>query len=235
MNGKRKLTSKNIESFIKGLGLNESDARYFAALVQFNQSSSPIEKQQLLAQIRGFKRKVQQAAVPIDTYDYYSEWYHIVIREQVCITDWKGDYKLLARSLSPSIATEQARDSVKFLLSKGFIRKCDDGHWEQCDPAITSGSEVASLGVRTFNRLMASRAVKAIDEFSPVERDMQSLVVGISDDGYKLIKQEIQEFMGRVIRIVDDDKKADRVYNINMHLFPVSSRRGDGEENGDAS
>jgi uncharacterized protein (TIGR02147 family) len=38
--GKRKLTSKMLDSFIKGLGLTESDARYFTTLVNFNQSKN---------------------------------------------------------------------------------------------------------------------------------------------------------------------------------------------------
>ena len=49
----------------------------------------------------------------------------------------------------------------------------------QSEPAITSGSEVCSLGFRNFNRIMAERAQKAIEEFPTSERDIQSLTVGI--------------------------------------------------------
>ena len=40
MDGRRKLTSKMMDSFIKGLGLTENDARYFTILVNFNQSKN---------------------------------------------------------------------------------------------------------------------------------------------------------------------------------------------------
>jgi hypothetical protein len=33
----------------------------------------------------------------------------------------------------------------------------------------------------------------------------------------------MQEFISRVVRIVDDDKNADQVYNVNIHLFPMSA------------
>jgi uncharacterized protein (TIGR02147 family) len=219
--GKRKLTSKMLDSFIKGLGLTESDARYFTTLVNFNQSKNSTEKQQLLEQMRGLKRKVKQALVSTDYYEYYSKWYNVVIRELACLIDWHGDYEVLAKSMVPPIKKSEARDSLEFLVNSGFLKK-DGGRYIQTEPAITSGSEVCSLGIRGYNRFMAERAQKALEEYPTTERDIQSLTIGISRESYRLIKQEMQEFLSRVVRIVDDDKAADRVYNVNVHLFPMS-------------
>ena len=221
MDGRRKLTSKKLDSFIKGLGLTENDARYFATLVNFNQSKNSTEKQQLLEQMRGLKRKVRQALVSTDYYEYYSKWYNIIIRELACIINWNEDYEALAKSIVPPIKKSEARESVEFLMNAGFLKK-ESGRYVQTEPAITSGSEVCSLGIRTYNRFMAGRAQKAVEESPTTERDIQSLTIGISKDSFRLIKQEMQEFLSRVVRIVDDDKAADRVYNVNAHLFPMS-------------
>jgi uncharacterized protein (TIGR02147 family) len=222
--GKRKLTSKMLDSFIKGLGLIESDARYFATLVNFNQSKNSTEKQQLLEQMRGLKRKVKQALISTDYYDYYAKWYNIIIRELACLVDWNDDYEVLAKSIVPPIKKNEARESVEFLMNAGFLKK-DGGRYVQATPAITSGSEVCSLGIRTYNRFMAERAQMALEEFPTTERDIQSLTVGISTESFRLIKQEMQEFLSRVVRIVDDDKCANQVYNVNVHLFPMSVRQ----------
>lgn len=228
MEGKRKLTSKMFDSFIKGLGLTDNDARYFAILVNFNQSKNSTEKQQLLMQMRGMKQKVKQALVSTDFYEYYSKWYNIVIRELACIIDWKGDYELLAKSIIPPIKKNEARESIEFLINAGFLRKEDD-FYIQTEPAITSGSEVCSLGIRSLNKFMAERAQKAIEEFPTSQRDIQSLTIGISKESFRLIKQEMQEFLSRVVQIVDEDKFADQVYNINVHLFPMSAPLSDKE------
>jgi uncharacterized protein (TIGR02147 family) len=228
MDGRRKLTSKMLDSFIKGLGLSESDARYFTILVHFNQSKNGTEKQQLLLQMRGMKRKVKQALISTDYYEYYSNWYNIIIRELACLIDWNDDYDLLAKSVIPAIKKNEARESIQFLMGAGFLKK-EQGRYVQTEPALTSGSEVCSMGIRNYNRFMAERAQKAIEEFPTTERDIQSLTVGISKQTFSLVKQEMQEFFSRVVRIVDDEKNADRVYNINVHLFPMSveSSRGD--------
>jgi uncharacterized protein (TIGR02147 family) len=68
IDGRRKLTSKMLDSFINGMALTDNDARYFAALVGFNQSRNSTEKQQFLLQMRGLKRKVDQALVSTDHY-----------------------------------------------------------------------------------------------------------------------------------------------------------------------
>lgn len=221
IDGKRKLTSKMMDSFIKGLALNENDARYFTTLVNFNQSKNSTEKQQLLLQMRGMKRKVKQALISTDYFEYYSKWYNIIIRELACIIDWNDDFEFLSKSIVPSIKKSEAREAIEFLLNTGFLKQ-DNGRYIQSEPAITSGSEVCSMGIRSFNRFMAERAQKAIEEFPTTERDIQSLTVGISKDGFRLIKQEMQEFISRVVRIVDEDKNADQVYNVNVHLFPMS-------------
>jgi uncharacterized protein (TIGR02147 family) len=221
--GKRKLTAKMLDSFIKGMSLGESDARYFATLVSFNQSKTSSEKQHHLALLRGLKRKIKQALVSTDQFEYYSKWYNVVIRELACIMDWKDNYELLAKSIVPPVRKSEAKESVEFLVTAGFIEKHNDGRYHQREPAITSGPEVCSLGIRTFNAFMAEQAKRAIEEFPPSERDIQTLTIGISTDGYRLIKQEMQDFLSRVIRIVDDDKTVERVYNVNVHLFPMSA------------
>jgi uncharacterized protein (TIGR02147 family) len=231
--GKRNLTEKTIPAFIRGLKLNESDGKFFTLLVHFNQSREPHTKQQYLEQMRGLTRKVKQDLVPADHYAYYSKWYNPVIRELACLLDWKDDFGILARSVDPPIKKAEARESVKLLLELKFLVKSKDGSYSQSHPAITTGKEVTSLGVRTLNHHLSAMGMEAIDRFPPSERDVSSLTIGISKKSYSLIKQEIQEFKNRIIRIVDDDEDSAQVYNVNVQLFPLS-KKADKEKGSDA-
>jgi uncharacterized protein (TIGR02147 family) len=223
VDGKRNLTSKMIPLFIKGLGLSPIDTHYFIALVHFNQSRSMEEKTQYLEQMQHLKRKIPQEIVPIDQYALYSKWYLLVLRELACIIPWNGDYGVLAKAVNPPIKKSEALEGINFLVLKGFLTLREDGTCQQTNQAITSGSEVTSIGVRNFNEKMTRRGADAINEFSPSLRDIRTMVVGISTESYPLIKHEIREFMDRVARIVDNDQKSDRVYNLGIQLFPVSS------------
>lgn len=222
--GKRNLTEKTIPAFAKGFGLNENDAKFFNLLVRFNQSKSSSVKQQILEQMRGLTRKVKQELIPIDLYAYYSKWYNPVIRELACIIGFKDDFGLLARSVSPPIKKTEARKSIQLLLELGFLIKTVDGRYKQSHPAITTGREVTSVGVRALNRHLSIMGTEAIERFPPNERDISSLTIGISQKSCSLIKEEIREFKNRIIRIVDDDKDSNRVYNLNIQLFPLSEK-----------
>lgn len=222
MNGKRNLTGVTTAQFVKGLGLNEEDGRFFELLVSFNQCRSAREKERILEQMRGLRRSVVRELIPMDHYEYFSQWYHPVIREAVCILDWHGDYGLLARMINPPVKKSQARESVELLLRLGMVRTNADGRYDQATPAITTGPEVVSLAVRSLNRQMASFGTEAIDRFSPAQRDISSMTLGVSQSSYQLIKEEIQQFKRRVARIVADDKDARQVYDLNVQLFPMS-------------
>ncbi len=226
--GKRKLTSDTIDAFAKGLGLTEREAQYFTALVQFNQARSSADKQLHLEAMRRLKAPVRQHKVAIDDYAYYASWYNPIVRELACTLDWHDDYTILAQHIRPRITAKQARESTALLLDLGFLVRDGDGRFHQAHPAITTGSEVIATGVRGLNRDMARLGVAAIDEFPPSQRDISSAVIGVSEEGYRQIKQEIQAFKRRVFQIVDDDAAADRVYTLNVHLFPVSEPGKDG-------
>ncbi len=220
--GKRNLTSKTIPRFIKGLDLNPLDAQYFTALVRFNQSKNMHEKTQYLEQMNSLQRKVPREIVPIDQYAFYSRWYLLILRELACIYPWNGDAGALAKVIVPPIKKSEAQEGIRFLIEKGFLAVRKDGACVQTKRAITSGSEVTSIGIRNFNEHMARRGADAVNEFSQDVRDIRTMIMGISAGSYPLIKHEIREFMDRVARIVDNDDASDRVYNLGIQLFPVS-------------
>lgn len=227
--GRRNLTERTTESFIKGLGLSEVDANYFRTLVHYNQTDNEQEKTLILERLRGLRRKVKQQLIPKNLYRYYSNWYYPAIRELACIIDWKDDFTFLADLLEPPISEQQAREALSYLSENGFIHKTIDGRYEQSDPAITTGSEVISDAIRKFNETLAHKGAESVENFPPTERDVRAIVAGISRKSYLLIKEEIRDFFSRTIRIVDDDKDADRVYSLNVQLFPLSKKPPAGD------
>lgn len=224
IDGKRNLTEKTIPKFIKGLGLTEQSGKYFRALVLFNQSKGHTEKQQYLDLMHKLSREVKQHVIPVDHYAYYSNWYNPVLRELACILDWENNYRILANAITPAITIQEARDSIALLLKIGFLEKKDNNTYIQKLPAITTGQEITSEGVRSLNKKLSILGTAAIEDFTPEERDITSLTIGINPKNYNLIKEEIKEFKKRVIRIVDGDSNPGMVYNINMQLFPLSRK-----------
>jgi uncharacterized protein (TIGR02147 family) len=224
--GNRNLTEKTIPQFIKGLGLTDSDAAFFTILVHLNQSQDPKKRDIYTTELKKFRDKVHKEVIPATHYEYYSRWYNPVIRELVCLVDWKADYSMLASYINPPLKEKEVRESVELLLRLGFITRDENGSYSQSSPVIASGNHVHAAGIRNLNKEFSDMASEMIDKYTSDERYISSMTVGISQNAYKKIVQEFEEFKDRVRRIVHDDIESDRVYNVNLHLYPLSKTPG---------
>lgn len=220
--GRRNLTESSTQQFIKGLGLTETDAKYFASLVQYNQTQDPVARQQWLDSLRGLQQRVQAKFVPLDRHEFYSRWYLPVLRELAVQRSWGRDFGALAQAVRPAITETEAEQGIELLERMGFLETFEAG-WIQPDPALTTGSEVDSMAVRSGNRQFAELGFLSIEEVPPTQRDVSTMVLGVGKDGFRRIKEEIRLFKERVARIAEDDKDADRVFALNVQLVPHSS------------
>lgn len=225
--GRRNLTETTIQQFVKGLGLTEIDGKFFTALVQYNQAQDPTTRQQWLESMRGMQRRVEARFVPLEHHEFYSRWYLPVLRELACQIDWKRDYALLAGSIRPALTPEEAEQAIELLERMGFLEQGEDG-WVQPDPALTTGHEVDSASVRSGNLQFAQLGARSIEDVPPTRRDVSTMVLGVSKDGFRRIKEEIRLFKDRVARIADDDHAANAVYAVNVQLVPHSQAGLDG-------
>ena len=229
IDGKRNLTETTLPQFIKALGLVETDASFFRALVGFNQAADPTAKREHLETMRGLRRKVPVALVPLDRYEYYSRWYLPVLRELAIQRDWGEDWASLARAVRPRIRKTEAREGIELLERLGFIAR-EGARWKQTEPAISSGGEVDSMAVRAGNREYARLGCEAIEAIAPPLRDISTLILGIPAAAFPQFKQELREFKDRLVRIAQDcEKDGDRVFAMNLQFFPLSQDPAEGE------
>lgn len=224
--GKRNLTQPMIEKFSTALGLKEKEAVYFNHLVLFNQGKTSLEKQEHYLVLKSMAGLIKEHVIESDYYDYYDKWYTSVIRELICQRDFKENYDKIAAAVYPKITPTQAKSAVELLVKLGMIRKKRDGTYAQTEKAITSGSSVTSIAIRNFNRQMAQLAEKSLDSVPVSRRHISGITMGISEEGYHILESEIEAFKERVVNIINADEIADKVYQLNIQLFPTSKETG---------
>jgi len=132
--------------------------------------------------------------------------------------------------VKPRITPKQARQSVALLAKLGFIRKRKDGTWELTDKTIVTPPEVSSLAVLNLHKETGELALKALTDLPRDRRNMSGLTLGISQDTYKTICEEIQAFRDRLLQLAEADEKASAVYRLNFQLFPVSENEPQGNK-----
>jgi uncharacterized protein (TIGR02147 family) len=220
--GKRNLTRTMIEKFVAAIGLNKREAVFFRQLVQFNQAKTASEKQETYGVLLSMIEYVKERQLSGDHYRYFDKWYHSVIRELVCLRNFGDDFNAIARAVTPRIKPGEAEKSLRLLLRLNLVEKQKDGTCRQTDSAIASSDDMVALARRSFNSEMLRMAIAANETLPPSERNVSGITMGISRSCYDILLAEMTAFKERVKAIVNQDKASDRVYQLNLQLFPLS-------------
>ena len=233
IDGKRNLTTPAIEKFCNALKLTKKETIYFKHLVLFNQAKTSSEKQEHYAVLRSMSHTVKESVLKSSQFDYFDKWYSVIIRELVCLYDFKDDYKKLAKAIAPPITASEAKKAVKILLKLGLIKYKKDGTYVQSSQALAVDDTITSMAVRSFTERMLEHAKSALHTFDKSERHISGITLGISKATYEVLAAEIDAFKDRVKTIVNRDEHSSQVYQINISLFPASVDVNDFEDEKD--
>lgn len=220
--GEKALSVNGAEKIGTFLKLKKRELEYFKNIVLFTNSTNREEREFYFEKLQKLSRKSISSKLRQNQFEYFNNWYNIVIRELVSIIDWNDNYMILAKSVVPHISEKQARESVKLLLECGLIYKDKNGGFHRSDKAITTGSDIQSMVVSNYQVKNLTLASEAIERFPRTERDISSLTVSVSEEGFKRIAAELAKCRKNLVSIVSEDMDVDRVYQINFQSFPLS-------------
>ena len=220
--GKANLSSAGVERVASAMGLIGVDLQYFRLLVQFSQEKNSAEQKRIYAQMRQLAQENSFVLVGEDQYDYYDSWLNPVLREMAPRLS-SATPAQMANELVFEADSAEVKKSLKLLQKNGLLVKDALGNFTQGHRSITTGNlDIASLAVRQMHHQMGELAIKSLDDDPVKERDISGLTIGISENAFERISREIAEFRRRISAIVLDDSGEERVYRLNVQLFPLT-------------
>ena len=223
--GRFNLTPKSIEKISKAMDFEPLQKEYFEALVQYNQAQQVDERDQAWKQILQIRKQIEFTHITTREQAYFSKWYYPVIRELAADTQWHGDYRVLARSLTPQITTEEARDAVKNLLEWGLLRKLDDGRYAQTSQMLDA-AEIPPIALRQIRREYIQHAIGAVESMPKDERFAAFTTLAMSESSYNYAVEVLEEARKKIIARASNDTNVERVYEMMLVAFPMSKKVG---------
>jgi uncharacterized protein (TIGR02147 family) len=221
--GKRNLTKKSIDKISGAIGHNKQENEYFENLVFFNQAATISDKTMYYSRIVECRRPIDITTIDKDRYEFYSKWYHSVVREVVTMFDFRDDFGLLGARLAPPISAKEAQESVALLERLGFLERDDKGLYHQTDNVISVKPDAAeAFVIEKFQSEMLRMALAAYDRVPRAGRMSASTTFSISKTTFELFKMKTREFRKELLEIARLDNEPDRVYQFTFNLFPVS-------------
>ncbi len=219
--GTKNLSADTTLRIAKTLKLNKAESAFFGLLVQFTQAKSSETKDLYFQKMLVAKRKLKIVKLSEVQYEYYTKWYHPVVRSLSVKMDFGDDYAKLGRSLIPPITAKEAKSSVRLLEKLGFITRGPDGRHTLTHSVISTGDEVGSLNIINYHKQVSRLAAGAHDLSTQEERDISALTLGIGEEDFLRIKSRILAFRKEIMEMAQAATSADRVYQFNFQFFPV--------------
>ncbi len=220
--GKRDLSSELAQRLAVIFGLQELESEYFLWMVLFAQSKTNLEKENYWKQMLTCRSRSQTAKILESQYEYYSHWYNPVIRELVAVSGIEWDARTLSTALKPKVPAVQVRHSIELLEKLGMIRREGNG-WVKSSPDVSTSPEVHSVAVFQYHRELIQLANESLERDSGHERNFTSLTLEMNAQEYQLIVDMLTRFRKDSLGICGSTGPVDRVYQLNLHLFPVTN------------
>ena len=224
--GDKNLSQSSVLKMSRGLGFNGMQTQYFDTLVKCNQSRTIPERNlyfNLLNTIKTQGRATQPAQrLRKDQFQFYSKWYHSVIRSLIEMFGFQGDFKRLAATLSPRITAREAEASVLLLDKLGLIEKNARGGYQVTRKTLTTGKNTSHILIPAYHKATIELSALALENVPVGERDMSNLTLGISERTFRTFTEKLRNFRKEILEEAEKDAEADRVYHLNLHLYPLS-------------
>jgi uncharacterized protein (TIGR02147 family) len=225
--GRARLSPPRVAKFAKMFRLSAKETEYFENLVLFTQAENESEKERLLKKLSGETPVGTYAILEAFQMEYLKKWHYAAVRELLAFTDFQADsgveYAELGKKLDPPISESEARSSIQLLLKLKLIRKNAQGRLEKVDKVVSTGISAAQVaafkpGIRANMEL----AARALDEFPAKIRPYSYLTLSVSEESFLEIRDILRTTRKQILDLVSQDASVDRLYQLNMQLFPVS-------------
>jgi uncharacterized protein (TIGR02147 family) len=225
IDGKRNLGLESVPKFCKGLGLSSREAKYFLALVQFNQSRSSSEKNELYRALLSFSEKRKSWALGEAQHRLYSHWHYPAIQEMVLLKGFPGEAAerapWLHERLGGKVTLRQIEQALEDLQALGMLRTDPGGRLAQATPFYASSDGTLDFALQAFHRRMIEAALAAIDQ--PLEaRDVSGVTLALRREDLPVAIAAIREFRKKFNFDFSADQDADEVWELNLQFFRLA-------------
>jgi uncharacterized protein (TIGR02147 family) len=221
IDGDRNLTPEMAHRFAAACALSGPALTYFVDLVAFTQARTTDEKAARYERLIRFREHRAIHRIDIAYGQYHSRWYIPAVRELVFRKDFRRDPKWIAGQLLPSISEREAAEAIDLLLELDLLSE-QDGVLSPTEALVTTGPEVKGLHYVQYHRTMMSRAVAALDELPPRERDISSVTLCLGPKAIARMKERIRAFRRELLQMSADEREPVQVIQVNFQVFPLS-------------
>ena len=228
--GKRNLSNDMIAKFGRACGLNKAQNEEFKLLVLFNQAEDPADRNYALKKLSEYRveSKLKLGEFDRKVFEKVPNWIGWIIFAMVDQAGVKFKTTELKDLLRGKASETEINHALEGLIKSGeLVRDAQTG-------TITKGQsneapeEIPSALVRKLQMQLMYLGLESLYQDSATEREFGSLTLAMTEKEFTELKFKLRQMRKTLHKdnsIARMSSKGERVYQMNLQLFPVSNPR----------
>lgn len=212
-NGKGRLSEDHAPHLAELLKLSPEETEYFELLVAKDSAATSAAREALERAVTGRRRVERATAIGPRQSSCFDNWLGPTVRELLTLHP-DADAATLCQLLEPSPSEEEVVSILAELERAGLLPSQDGG-------SASSGHE-SDIG-RAYHEQMIELGIRSLSEIPWQDRFVNGFTASVSEEGYAEMKARIRELIEVMYDHCEKDVDADRVVQLNVQLFPLST------------
>ena len=224
--GKSKLSTPSAERVADAMDLAGFEKSFFQNLVIYNQSKDTKKGKVAHEKLQVIAKENAVRKMGVGYQNFYSTWLHAVVRELACATE-KPTVESIAKRCRLVVSPAEVADSIRYLLRSGLLKSNGRGGYRQTEKIVEGDEQGIPAALRAMNSQMARFAEQALDDVPPEWREITGITMGLSQQSYTKVLGALDSCRKKILDIVVKEENVDRVYRLNLQMFPMTTIESD--------
>lgn len=225
--GKRNLSEDMIFKFARAMGFNKEQAEEFKLLVLYCQAEDSADRNLLLKKLSEHRisSQIKNGELDKKTFDKIPNWVAWVIYAMVDQEGVQFDIFTLKKLLRGKATEDEIEAALSGLLSSGELVKDDVGQLKKAHTLIESPEEVPVALVRKLQAQLMYLGLESLYQDAPTEREFGTQTLCLTKKEFEEVKFKLRQMRKSIYKdasIARMKEKGERVYQLNIQLFPVT-------------
>ncbi len=223
INGRVKIGPTIVERFIPLLELDEDEASYFRAMVNYSQSYDNVDQEQAFREMVRFNRTTC-TELSEKSLSYYLHWRYAVVRALLDVIDFDGSHQeeLSSRLLLP-LSSAEIDESLSLLQELSLISLNEEGFWKPSDSVISHSPKVHQELLLHYQSKSFAHSSEMVIHSESRPQKATTMTLSMSESTYNDVQDRIRSLNEEIRTLISNEsEEVERLYQLNIHLFPHS-------------
>ena len=227
--GRRNLSEEMIMKFSRAMSFNKEQSDEFRLMVLFDQAHDPAARNFFLKELSDFRVQQQLRNGQIDKriWEKIPNWITWILYAMFDQNGVEFQPQKLRELLRGKANEVEIEDALKTLMNSGeVVRDEVSGQLRKSRNLVDTPDEVPVALVRKLQSQLMYLGLESLFQDSPAEREFGSLTMSLTHTEFDELRFKLRQMRKQLHKdnsIKRMTNSGDRVYQLNLQLFPVTN------------